>query len=459
MQKFSALLAESRTKTIDITPETLKEYIDKFSRALPVHVRKALDLIQKCSLLTKGDIESVRTASQRKLNKMADDLNLSIGDLTDLKDILGLLKKDIIYIPQYQAADHFKWLMDGKMRLEDLTIDLKSPAGRNEVAKRYMPLVHSIANKYVGQSKLDRNELISAGLEGLVMAMDKFKPVDGDSDEKTVSFKTFAGYMIRNYITAEMTQSNTLSGANWYNTAKYGYAMFNALSLDNFGRGGGDDEFDQDHLKALGVEDEEPKQYSKEGKMWDELYKALEKKFSQRDVDVFYRFFGVNGRKREKSKDIAKSYGMSQGNIRNSILNKMLRWIKENPQVADIISDLRDLYTEALMLDSYSYGKSFVLETLSGDDTYILLNEMTRWDDPRVFLPMVDGALKMSDKIIPKILDGDFNTIDQNLKKNKMQIVKFLTIMYPAEDFRRKSDVDLLQLMSDVQSAWKEHKK
>lgn len=453
MRNFSDILKEARKETVRLTQDTLDKYIKQFSKELPINVKKILAQCSKYGLLSAEGLDAIKKASRRAMPSVSAELGIPEREAYELQDLLKALKKDDVYLPQYQDEKHFEWLTTGRMSLDDLTLDLESTAGRNQVAKKYMGLVNFIVNKYVGQSKLGRDDLLSAGLEGLVNAMNTYDPKGKDG--KVVSFKTYAGINIRNAITNDMTSSNTLSGANWYNTAKYGYSMFNALSLDNLGRGG-DDEFDQDHLAALGVEDEEPKKYSEEGKMWQDFYKELERKFSQRDVDIFYRFFGVNGHRREKSKDIAASYGMSAGNIRNGVLNKMLKWIKENPKTSEIIGDLRDLYTESLLYDLYLAGSTTLLENLSNDDTYILLVEMSKWDNKSVFLSTLSN-IKLS-QVMKEILMGDFNTADAMLKKNYDEIVSFLVQMYPADNFKDMTDVDILEHISEVQKYIKKHK-
>ena len=40
-----------------------------------------------------------------------------------------------------------------------------------------------------------------------------------------------------------------------------------------------------------------------EVKQWKKVFEILEKKFKQRDLDIFYSYFGLNGYKKEKSKD------------------------------------------------------------------------------------------------------------------------------------------------------------
>jgi hypothetical protein len=175
-------------------------------------------------------------------------------------------------------------------------------------------------------------------------------------------------------------------------------------------------------------------------------------------VDIFYRFFGLNGRRREKSKDIAKSYNMSEGNIRNSVLNKILKFLRKNSKASDILSDIQDIYTEHLMCDMLGMDKQQIIETLASDDTYLLLEDLNRWKSPTLFHNALTKAMGMVKTDMTPMLAGGFNDIDDNLKKSKKDIITFLSNMYPTENMFNKSDVDLIEYMQELQNAYQKYK-
>ena len=290
--------------------------------------------------------------------------------------------------------------------------------------------------------------------------MNDWKPAENEGD-KAVPFKTYVGYRVRQQILNDINAyGHSLSGGNSYAYNKYGGSLMDAISLDGIPKDE-DGDFQNDRLGALGVEDKPERENEND---WNELYKILEKKFSQRDVSIFYRYFGLNGYKREKSKDIAKSYGMSEGNIRNSILNKMIKFIKNDRKAMDILSSLNDIYNENLMVDMISYSKNAILETLSNDDLYILLEEMTKWNKKDAFLKDLKAAVdklgsSKSEKFIDELLRGDFNYADEVLKKRRNEIDGFLTFMYPTENLTLLTDVDKLNHIVELQELYKKHKK
>ena len=340
--------------------------------------------------------------------------------------------------------------------MDDLTIDLESQAGRNAATKMYMPMIYKIVNQYVGKSKLGRQELMSAALQGFVDAMNTWRK-DNDSEAKKVVFKTYAGYRVQQQILNDINEySHSLSGTNWY-AAKNFADQLDAVSIDGFSRDD-DDDFKQDHLSMLGVEDA-PMSRDDE-KQWNILYKLIENTFKQRDVDIFYRYFGLHGYKREKSKDIAKSMGMSEGNIRNSVINKIISFLKKDRRAIEILSDIQDIYNESIMIELIGFNKEEILEALINDDMFILLEELNMWKNKNVFSNALANSLSKLETerdIIIDLLSKDFEYLDSNYKKNKKLIIKFLSHMYPTTSFKNKSDIDILEMMEELQEYFKIH--
>lgn len=450
MKKISQIIIESRPNSYTLLQSEITDYINKVNKRLPYNVQKVLYLTQKYNLNSKDQLENIKNSSKGKLKDLVSVYNIPLQELDSIWSLLKEIKNNIRLLPQYQSEQERKSIEAGKLSTDDLTIDLSTQQGKNAVAKLYMPLVYSIVKQYIGKSRLEKSDLISAGLLGLTNAMNDWKK-ESDSG-KVVPFKTYAAYRVKQQILNDINEyGHTLSGTNSYAVDKYGSSLLDAISIDGLPRDADTGDFKQDHLAALGME-ELPKD---ERKSWEELYKLIDKNFSQRDCDIFYRFFGLNNRKREKSKDIAKSMGMSEGNIRNSILNKMIKWLKTNPKASDILSDIQDIYTEGLMCDMIGFRKDVILETLASNDIYILLEELNRWKNKNIFKRALDNALlKVKNPSIEIVLGGDFNSIDDILKKDKKSIILFLNSMYPTESFNRKTDVALLDYMSEIQQAY-----
>jgi hypothetical protein len=223
----------------------------------------------------------------------------------------------------------------------------------------------------------------------------------------------------------------------------------------------GEDNIELDHISSLGAEDKDMSGVESEDKNWQHIFKLIEGQFKQRDIDIFYRYFGLNGYKREKSKDIAKSYGMSEGNIRNSVINKIISFLKKDKHAIRILASINQSYNESLMGELFGMDKDTIFETLLNDDIFILLEELNRWNNKEVFKTSIESALSNIDGedkvILNNMLIGDFNTIDDNFKKNKKLIILFLGLLYPTESMSRKSDVSLIEYMVEIQDLYKKY--
>ena len=454
MNNFTNIIKEAR-KNYDsesLLSSEITQFLNKVNKVIPSVVKDAIHLTQKYNLVDRESLEDIKNASKGQLKSLAQKYNMTLEEMEDMWKMLKELKSNIKLLPQYMSAQEREMLELGKLSMDDLTIDLTSQKGRNAAAKIYMPLVYTIVNQYLNKSNLSKAELISAGTLGLTNAM-----IDWDRESK-VPFKTYAGNRIRQQILNDMNEhGHSMSGFNDY-ALKQGYTA-DAVSLDNLLRG--DDEMQQDHLAALGYTDDE---YSElDDKKMKPLFDLLEKNFSTRDVDIFYRFFTLKGNKKEKSKDIAKSYGMSEGNIRNSVINKIIKFLRTDKRALNILRSLQESYTISMMVSMVGMDKATMLETLINDDIFILLEELNTWSDKESFKAIIEPALarlpKDASKYILNVLQEGFEYLDSTFKKNKNFIILFLSDVYPTEPMAKKTDVALLEYMMDIHDAYQTHKK
>lgn len=459
MNNFTELINEINESRINYDSDRLlsseiTRYLSKVNKIVPKQVLDAIYLTQHFGLLNSQDIDLLRKSNKSGLSKLSVTFNIPKDSIEHLWQLLKDIKSNIRLLPQFQTKVERDSIMLGKLALDDLTIDLDSQAGRNAATKVYMPMIYKIVNQYLGKSKLSKQELISAALLGFNDAMNNWKK-DG---EKSVVFKTYAAYRVQQQILNDMNEySHSLSGTNWY-AAKNFADTLDAVSIDGFMSARGD-EYDQDKLSMLGVTDKPLA--SNEEKHWNSLYKLIENNFKQRDIDIFYRYFGLHGYKREKSKDIAKSMGMSEGNIRNSIINKIINFLKKNPKAMEILSDIQDIYNESLMVELSGLSKNEILEALVNDDMFILLEELNQWKNKDVLNNSLGYALdKMGDDAhaIIDILNRDFEYLDSVYKKNLKIIIKFLSFMYPTHSFNKNTDVYLLEKIQELQELIKSYK-
>lgn len=450
MNNFTTAVNEVRKKydSESLLQSEITVYINKVNKYIPVIVKDAIQLTKKHNLLDRDSIEEIKNSSKGSLKKLSIKYNIKDSELEDLWKLLKDLKHNIKLLPQMMSPQEREMLELGKLSMDDLTIDLDSQNGRNAASKMYMPMIYKIVNQYIGKSNLSKSELISAALEGFTNAMN-----DWDKDSGT-PFKTYAGTRARQQILNDINKhSHNLSGYNDY-ALKQGYSA-DAFSLDNIVNG--DDDMQQDRLSFLGGIDDEYKEVDE--KSIRKLYDLIEQKFSDRDIDIFYRYFALNGRKKEKSKDIAKMYGMSEGNIKNSIINKIIKFLRTDPKSASILRSIQESYNISLMTQLVGESKEYILESLVEDDMYILLEELNPWGSKQVFKKSLDNSLSSLNKTdcdkILKLISDDFEQLDSNFKKEKKLIILFLSNMYPTEVMNNKTDVALLDYMANIQELYK----
>jgi DNA-directed RNA polymerase specialized sigma subunit len=437
-----------------LTVDEIRTYIQAVGKKIPKQIADVVYLTIKYNLCDQKSIDDIKNANKGQLNKIAFNYGIPETEIEDLWKTLKEIKSNIRLLPQYQTASERKTFIKGKLQMSDITIDLETSAGRNAAAKMYMPMVHKIVNGYVGQSRLSKPELMSAALQGFTDAMNDWRK---NGDNSAVPFKTYASYRVQQQILNDINQFSHTMKTNWYGAKKMGAGMLDAISLDGMINDEG--EFDQDRLAHMGMEDPNYNLTNSEEKNWSDLYKIIESTFKQRDVDIFYRYFGLKEHNREKAKDIAKSMGMSPGNIK-PIIDKILNTLKKNSRAMDLLMNLQATYNESLMIDLLGMDKGMIIESIISDDMFILLEELTKWGNKDIFngtLYSVLDELGNDGEKIEEILKNDFDYLDKVFKSNKKLIIKFLGMMYPTENFSRRTDVSLLEYMDELSILYKKY--
>lgn len=459
MNKFTVLIGESRKNydSFSLLKSEITSYINKVNKVIPKQVREVILLTQKYELLDSTSLEEIKNSTKSNNKELTSKYNLTEDQINELRKLLKDLKQNIRLLPQYQSASERQAIELGKLAADDLTIDLTTPQGRNAVAKKYMPVVMSIVNSYVGKSSMSKQELMSSALLGLTKAMNDWEKKDGNEEKKHVSFKTYMGYRVKYQILDDMNNmSHSLSGSNWYNLSKG--LVQDTVSIDSIVRSNSDTP-NQDRLSELGVYDTHDSKAEEEE--MSNLYKIIENKFKSRDVDIFYRYFGLKGYKKEKSKDIAKAMGMSEGNIKNSIINKILSFLKNDPKSMDILRNLQDIYNESLMIDLIGLTNEEIINILSNDDMFLLLEELNRWSNKEVFISVVNNSLSYLEEnyvnTIKNILSSEYDNINSLVKENKSIIKEFLKYVYPSDNIYEKSDSVLCGYIEELQNFYKKY--
>lgn len=468
MRKFSQILLEaSQSKEeFELTPILLRDFISKANKKLPRNVQDAVQLTANLEIYTSEELDKVMNGNKTDLADMADTKGHAVTDFIDLQKILKKLKNLINLMPQCMDQASYEGIVNGSLRADDLLVDLSTEKGKNAAAKMYAPLVYKIADqerkKNAGWMSFD--DLLAAGYEGLANALHKYDPSKGN-------LKTYVGYCILQAIQHDRTENgHTLSGTNSWAEEHHGDEL-DGVSIDSI-IGSNDDEFDQDHLAFLGIEDDHRHIDHGIEKRADEyledLYKIIDNKFSSRDCNIFYRYFGLKDfyGKKEKSKDIAKSYGMSEGNIRNSVINKILTFLyKKDAKSRAIISKLRGLYECQAFVNAIKectdLSREGVKAAILADEVFVLLEELTRFDTAETFnraISYASESLNESEKEdITKCL-ADNQLIESLVESQTSMVIRFLSCIFPAENFNKMDKTVIVEHLIDLSNLYNDYK-
>lgn len=469
MKKFSEKIVESRN-SFEIFSKEIADYTKKMSSVLPKEVQYVMSLLSKYNIEDKEVIDNIKSGKKYLLTDISKQYNISIDRLNDIKTLLKELKSKIRLLPQYQTRTERELFLAGKLAMSDITLDLDSEKGRNAIAKQYSPLVFKFVKKYEGTSNLDKSELLSAGLEGLTYAMNTFRKsddnlkndfgedVDINAGKKSkASFYTYATWCIMGKILSEIHNNSGIIkiGQYGYNKLKQNeeptniiYSLDAPMDLD-------DQQSDKRVIKWIDKVASTDSNKHNEDKRWEELIKRLNNNniLSKRDIQVFLKYFGLGNQEQTTGVKIAKEFNISSAMV-TVIIKNVLNFIKKDRHSKELLSEIADMYNESLVVNLYQLDKTIIKENLLNDDIYLLLEEITKWDNKSKFENTINKTLKQISvkeaQFIYDCLIKGFDYLDSNYKTNKKLIIWFLSELYPTENISKLSDVGILELMEEL---------
>lgn len=459
MKKFSEKIVERKNyDSFSMLSSEIEQYTKKMSKQLPREVQDVLYTLDKYNIVDREDIDLIKAGRKSEMDRISKQYNISTDVLEWLKKALRDLKTKIKFLPQYQTKTEREAFIAGKLAMDDLTMDLESEKGRTAVAKQYAPLVYKVVAQFHGKSPLDKAELTSAGLEGLTYAMNTYRKEEKDPEldaegqkAKGLSFKQYAAWCIRNKILNEINDnSRTVKISQYY----YDKAKANDeelpsnISLDFTPDG---EEFNVDYFAELQTSPGAGRR--DELKEWDKIVKILGDKFAARDVQMFLKTFGLGNHKQMKGNQIAKEFKVTPAMVTYTV-KKIIEFLKSTKATKEILGTILQMYSESLVAQLFQLDKEMIKESLLNDDIYLLLEELTRWNNKNVFMNAVNNVCDKFSvaeaRFIYDVLTKGFEYLDSNYKKNKSLIIWFLSELYPAENMAKKTDVNLLELMNEL---------
>jgi DNA-directed RNA polymerase specialized sigma subunit len=316
-------------------------------------------------------------------NALAAFYNRGVPKEDDLKELYKCIGKvkladRLLEIPVFQTKEQFQDIVSKKISPDEVLLDLKTEKGRNKIVQQYTPLIHKIIRQWIGKSNLGVDDLLSVAYEGITYAMNRFgkrkvrdengKWVEAEKDEKVTkySFKQYAAYCIDNAIREEIkhkshivrvpaSQQTKERKEKGFNTKTYAVSGNKKVGHDSDGNGKSlFDYIDTGENGYKGVDSEDLE------KLWKYVYTKLGENFKERDLDIFYSLFGLNGYKQIKGKELAKKYGIVPSAI-TPIKVKIIRFIRSDKKLYDAFNEILSIVGEAKQ-DKYNEEDQYLEE-------------------------------------------------------------------------------------------------
>ena len=347
-----------------LTKAQLEKYLevaDKFISAEAKYI---------CRWLIDNNSNYVKRFSKGGDNALVDFFNAGVPNDTSLQELYKSLKKlqkndRLLEVPVFLTKEQFNGIVKKEISPDEVLLDLTSERGRNEIAKKYTPLVYKIAKTWVGKAALTYDELVSAGYEGLLNAINTYGKkskkqakkeeetgVEFDMSKlKSYTFLSYASQMIRNRILGDVQDSKLvripLSQQRKEKEEQGFIAKSNTVSGDQQ-MGHNKDGEGQTLFDIIGGVENPGMNVDREeiDKFWKQITTALETKFGKKTMDIFYNYFGWGGRKQLSGKEMAKKYGYkSPASITTEVV-KVINFIKNDKTMYSKFIDIYELIKE-----------------------------------------------------------------------------------------------------------------
>jgi DNA-directed RNA polymerase specialized sigma subunit len=484
MKRLTEIITEAKNTRLSASAlKALKTEIDNFinkmDNKISSEVKTVTVLLQKYNIYDKEVIGRLIKGTKTEIKSIVTEFGIEERDINEMLSILKKLNTEnrTRLIPIMMTKNEREDYMRGEKKDDDITLDLETERGKNKVAKEYMPMVNKIAKMFVGKSAFTFSDLVSSGTEGLYNAMLNYrKPETNDAesldisdderkallDAKRKKFEQYAKYRIIYQIKHDINYlSHTVTMGQYEYRKKHrnGESTHITQSIDQTF---GDGENQIDRMLSLA---EQPDAF-KGGDIDDTIKlitKRLEEEFPMKKCEIFYRLFGVNGRQRVKARTIADELGVDETQIART-KRQMVTFLQTDKKLLRALSELSDLYTESLLCDMYNLGRETILERLIADDTYVLLEDILKFENKNVFKRAMSNALSEIDTdgadFIVMCIKNGFDFIDRawNVPSSRGYIIQFLSRLEPTVNYAARTDAFYLGKMSEILELCQKHK-
>lgn len=471
-------ILESSSIVININKNDLKKYIEIVKKDINRDTNALLNYLYDYNILSSVVLDDIINKSN--VSELSKKYNIPENIIKNIKQ----LKYEDCNIPLYQDSNDFQCVLNKTKTLEDITLDLDSPKSRDKVAKKYIPLVQAIARKY---SNIGFNfaDLVSAGMEGLTLAMNDYKKdyFDGNVDKeeasnyKNQSFKQYAGWRIKQKIQNEIQANSRTVKMSKHISDKVkaaGGSLYTTISIDarNFDTDGESTGFIDALSNMMYLQNNRDISSTRQKEiedLWTKIFNILDKKFSNKKINnlkIFLMRRGLNGYNKENykgdlkgfsTKEIQDKLGIKAAASQMSQIDKsIINYLSNNKETRKILNDIRDLYVESLIADNI---KSDIFETLLNDETYLYLENLTRFNNQNKFDNIVGNTINEfnyeDSKVIESCLTNEIDYIDNIYDEYKYLLLEFVSKLNPTKIY--KDDLSIINEVAAISNLYKEY--
>lgn len=287
----------------------------------------------------------------------------------------------LLEIPVFQTKEQFSDIINKKVSPDEIIIDLASDRGRSQLVKRYMPLIHKICKQFNGKSSLTYDDLYSSALEGFVDAMNMYGKVKSDkTDEeaeaiKGYTFGQYAAYIIRAVILDSIKNTSHLVRIPVSQQRKEkqltGHNVKNHSMSGDKAVGGDEDEGNKTLFDVIPDTSDASHNLDDEDviTLWKDIYAKLEDKLEPKIVDIFCSFYGINGYKKLKNKELALKYGVRASQITYYCF-KVREEILKDPKLKSMFEEVYELMKECNEYEDQqtSLSEPLYINTIESDE-------------------------------------------------------------------------------------------
>lgn len=368
MKTLSSLNESSKVKKFSVQSNSinyisvadLKKYLKVADKFLSDDAKEVINylIVNNTSYITD-------LATDDEENALAGFYNAGVPSQDNLKELWKSIHTVItsgrpLEIPVFQTKAQFDKIISNQTSPDTVIMDFDSERSRNEIAKRYEPLIHKICRQYHGKSNLSYEDLLASAYEGLTYAMNNFgkkRTNKDDINDETVNkytFGQFAAYMIRFHIlgtienesrivrisksqqkkerteTGKITRNNSVSGDKQigiHNSDEGNKTLFDFIDSQEYS----DSSMDREDL----------------AKLWDRIYAKIKEQFGEKIFNIWCSFYGVNGSKELKNKELANKYGVSNSSITYYCF-KVNNYLQKDKEMISMLREVYELMKECL---------------------------------------------------------------------------------------------------------------